>query len=378
MTNATPTMFRWEPPSKHQAESIGAYLSRGVSAENQDGRRNQLTHWKLGCNPANSGMAHVFCSNKDENDINLVSTFTVTPKNVWAWESEALWAEVGDTVTIPEFQRKGLFSKLHDSITASALDAGVKVMFGLPNQSSFPGYVRKLKWRVKENANLITATRLNGSTRFADMIADRLGNNRGAKVLQKIVKNPFFDRPLHFLITNWTKLQRSGDVQIEIVSEIPDEMTDLWRTVRSKVSICVIRDKEALNWRFIENPLSFKVFVARRNGKSVGYMVTHFERNAGSEFGRLSIADWLYDPSLGVEVGAALLRRALLEEDNAGVEVVSAWATTSSPFPLPWKRFGFVVRNAPKPFIIYPNDDGEKVVLDGGQWHFTLSDTDPF
>ena len=377
MSKEEPAIVQMEPVSEVQSLRIGAFLAQGTPTANPTQSRERLAHWKLTKNPFLQGFAHVMVSSSG-NEEYLASTFTATPKPMWAWGKEAIWAEVGDTVTAPEFQRRGLFSRLHNSIIASALEAGVETMYGLPNQNSLPAYVKKFKWIIKENANLINCTKITGTTRVADTISSRLPGSLAGRIAGGILKKSLFDKPVQLASRAWTRMQAQGDTEIEIISAFPDNFNELWTKVREHVSLSTLRNQQYLAWRFVENPLPFKIFSARRKGELVGYLVTHFEPNKDSSYGRLSIADWIYDPVAGKQVGSDLLRRALLEPQDGEVEVVSALSNRNSPFPLPWKKFGFLIRDAPKPLIFFPNDCGTQAANDPESWHFTLSDTDPF
>lgn len=56
-------------------------------------------------------------------------------------------AQSGATMTHPEHQGQGLFTKLAERTYESARDSGVDFVFGFPNQNSYPGFTRKLKWQ---------------------------------------------------------------------------------------------------------------------------------------------------------------------------------------------------------------------------------------
>ena len=56
-----------------------------------------------------------------------------------------------DTVTHPDYQRRGIFSRLTTRACDDARDQGIRLIFNTPNQNSAPGYL-KLGW--KETAHL--------------------------------------------------------------------------------------------------------------------------------------------------------------------------------------------------------------------------------
>ncbi|MGQ0743928.1 MAG: GNAT family N-acetyltransferase [Acidimicrobiales bacterium] len=51
-----------------------------------------------------------------------------------------------DTATHPDFQRRGIFSRLTTTALADLTAAGVELVFNTPNERSYPGY-RKLGWQ---------------------------------------------------------------------------------------------------------------------------------------------------------------------------------------------------------------------------------------
>jgi hypothetical protein len=55
-------------------------------------------------------------------------------------------AQSGDTMTHPTHQKKGLFTKLAQETYKNCLESGVSLVFGLPNQQSYPGFKYKLNW----------------------------------------------------------------------------------------------------------------------------------------------------------------------------------------------------------------------------------------
>jgi hypothetical protein len=59
-----------------------------------------------------------------------------------------LAAQSGDTITSPKHQRKGLFIFLAHLTIELAKKAGVKFIFGFPNENSSPGFYNKLKWEM--------------------------------------------------------------------------------------------------------------------------------------------------------------------------------------------------------------------------------------
>jgi len=62
-----------------------------------------------------------------------------------------LSAQSGDTMTHPQYRHKGLFVELSKITFQLCREAGVKLIFGFPNQNSYPAMVNILGWKMTEN-----------------------------------------------------------------------------------------------------------------------------------------------------------------------------------------------------------------------------------
>jgi len=56
-------------------------------------------------------------------------------------------AQSGDTMTAPEHRNKGLFVQLAKKTYQLAEEQGIQLVFGFPNENSFPGFKKKLDWQ---------------------------------------------------------------------------------------------------------------------------------------------------------------------------------------------------------------------------------------
>lgn len=60
-----------------------------------------------------------------------------------------LAAQSGATMTSPKHQKKGLFIKLASATYSRAAELGVELVYGFPNENSYPGFVKKLNWQFQ-------------------------------------------------------------------------------------------------------------------------------------------------------------------------------------------------------------------------------------
>jgi hypothetical protein len=57
-----------------------------------------------------------------------------------------LVAQSGDTITHIDHQKKGLFIELAKRTYELCIELSIKLVFGFPNENSYPGFIRKLNW----------------------------------------------------------------------------------------------------------------------------------------------------------------------------------------------------------------------------------------
>ena len=91
------------------------------------------------------GLKNIGFIAKDENG-NNTAYYGVFPITINYGSKSYLAAQSGDTMTVPEHRKKGLFVALAKETYRLARENGVQLVFGFPNQNSYPGFKNKLGW----------------------------------------------------------------------------------------------------------------------------------------------------------------------------------------------------------------------------------------
>ena len=94
-----------------------------------------------------------FAFNESEKPVayyGIVPCFTVIENQ------KVLIAQAVDAVTHPNHRRKGLFEKIVSLTTELATKEGVHFIFGVPNDLSYQGFIKKFNW--SQNGNLVKFT----------------------------------------------------------------------------------------------------------------------------------------------------------------------------------------------------------------------------
>ena len=77
-------------------------------------------------------------------------------------------------------------------------------------------------------------------------------------------------------------------LKITRISAFDDRINVLWETVSNDYEISIVRDKEYLNWRYIDMPgVNYAIYVAEKEGQILGYTVLRCREEHGLIFGRI-------------------------------------------------------------------------------------------
>jgi hypothetical protein len=384
-----------DPPTIEKAAEISRYL-QGQLPGNRFAERDGMTQWKLCDNETHPGFASAMVVGATDT---IVSMCTVTPKRLWRNGMEQPWAEIGDTFTDVAYlrkskllsparsalhqspstdrayPRKGMFESLVDASRSRAQAAGFRIVYGLPNEKSLPGYVKKLGFIVKEDLILekyvvLLSTRSLGLRTRASRIP----------VLKGVLCNPFIvegSRKLAKLALFLVSF-RHREILLEKVQFFGPEFDGLWERIRAKLPNAQVRDSRYLTWRYNKSPFSFDVLAARMGGQLLGYVATLTLHHEGENaFIHTILVDWLFDPDSRA-TREALLSGVVDYAFTKKADVVSAVVCRTSQLKLPFGRLGFVHRSVEMPVIVHSNEEGRELLADPSPWHFTLSDTDAF
>jgi hypothetical protein len=366
-------LMAWDPPDVSWANKISQFLQSQLAEPLPE--RNEFTRWKLCENEARSGFASVMLTVPGDA---IVSTCTITPKRFWRNGKEHFFGEIGDTFTDSQYLRKGMFGTLVNACRSRAKAAGIKAIYGLPNDQSLPGYVKKLNFKIKKDLILDSYVMPIGVKAIG--LRSRISR---FPLLRSLLCSSFvvtFSRKITWLFTS-ILLSQPKEISFDQVKVFGSEFDLLWKRCRSALENSQVRDSRYLAWRYEKNPFPVRIFAARHQNELVGYvalLTLGKDDKSRDEFRHTILLDWLYEPKAKVEAKTALLYMAIRFSYEDGADVLSVISSRITSLPLPFKRGGFFKRNIEMPVIFYSDEEGSNILEDPAGWHFTWSDTDSF
>lgn len=273
-----------------------------------------------------------------------------------------------DTMTSPDFRRRGILTKLGAIAYESWADAGVAAVLGLPNErwgsrTSALGWVKlfPLPWlRLPMRLDVMLA----GSRRVPRMLKTA-ARGVGALVSRVIARR-------------WQRhgMERQGIEIDEANVEMLSAFDTIWSKVSSHYEHSIVRDGEWVRWRYLEvEGFRYTVLLARANGEPEGYIAYRVDASRGRPTGY--IADLFAAPD-AVAIPRVLLGRALGDLWARRVGSVMATALPGSSLDRLLKATGFKPMPAAFSTEMVPLDPSLDLahLSEQGSWHLTAGDFD--
>jgi len=355
--------FKWKPVDLRGDDFTGISDLR-ENFENKGAKTNRRSYgpdyyfWKLRKNPVTNGS----CTIADVEG-NPVGFATVTPKRIKIKNEVIIGSEIGDTFTHPDFQRQGIFTEMVKGARESSISNGLHLIYGTPNNLSLPGYQKKCNFDVVPAAKV---SNLVMPLNFFRVFHTRFNSKSIAFGLSLAVA-PWI-KALRFLLTPRT---RADGISIQNSNTFPDTVDELWTRASKNYDVILERSKDYLNWRFVNNPDDYQIFLIHEHERLVGYFVLKIGFWSDLKVGY--IADIFADEndSRVLSIAARFIVNFYKEQR---VDLISTWLVDCPKMNI-FKRSGFF-KFKQVPIICYKNNLGLEVIKSDLKWYFTLSDSD--
>jgi hypothetical protein len=252
--------------------------------------------------------------------------------------SESMAAGLGmDLMVHPAFRNATLFVRLAEAHHERCLKAGLRILFGFPNDHSYLPLCRMLDWRPIEEIDAFDASqdalRVGGAACHA-----------------------------------W---------RIDPIVDFTPEFSAFWEQIRPKNEWAGARYHSWLQWRFRRRPLRrYPAWSARDDrGRLVGWLVAKVFRGTQAPIG--DVVDFWFSEK---DVALALFSAALDAFDAANVRTVSAWALAGTALYGMWVDWGLAPRGPRTHFAGRWTEASETAAFPdrGADWCVQKADSDVF
>ncbi|WP_198154658.1 GNAT family N-acetyltransferase [Plesiocystis pacifica] len=182
----------------------------------------------------------------------LVGQYAVSPRRLRSLGQDRVGGLSIDSMTHPEFKRRGVFAESGEACTKAMADRGFAFVYGFPNADSIRGFENKLGWKsIMPVPVLAKVLDLGG-------LAQTLGRPELRRWIslasRSLTRAPGVVGELGARLS----ATRGGRAvpPVRSFEGFGDWADKLWLRCRDQQRIAVIRDLEFLRWRYDERPES--------------------------------------------------------------------------------------------------------------------------
>ncbi len=310
--------------------------------------------WKYFTNPG--GDATVGLAMKGSR---VVSVVAATPKLVQVNSRDILAFELGDFITDREYRKRGLFSRLIQTVCNEAAGRGAGFVYVRPNEISFPILATTLSF---VEAQKIDARRyvVPSGVMFRKVgISPTVWRSLGVDWIARRLLLPSVD----------------DSVRVQRLVRFQDEMDKFWDDARRGYSFAIVRDAKYLNWRYVDCPTPYRLWIAYRGDRTAGYLVDFVSTTERTGY----LVD-VFTEQRDSAAAAALLRVAMNTMLNDGVQSVHTWTLQTGAVSAGARLLRRVFPLASKPHLHvamrYLDNGFSSGHLPSGGWQLTVGDFD--
>ncbi len=356
-------VHRFEPLGEQNAAAINALFQEVFAVH----RSLEHHRWKFLDNPDGQGIASVAIERATDR---AVAVNTGRPRRFWVEGEERVFIQVCETATAPDTRSLRLYRLVTGGVAWQGHAAGIPVAYG-GQTNEIAAQLGKRLFGYRQLFEIPTWER---------RLRVRLG-------LERVLGSP--GRLLAAGIDRLRRLSpcpEEAAFTFERVEGFDAGFDELWLRNRDRFRVACVRDAVALNYRYRDCPVGrHRIWLARREGRLVGYVVVRLWNRAGVELA--TVLDLLVDlDQAGLE--RALYSRASRDAEAQGSDFFHVAALPGSPAAealagLPGCRLGsrealdrVVCCLLPLDDPEDPAHDGLRSVFDPSSWYYTQGDAD--
>ncbi len=263
-----------------------------------------------------------------------------------------------DIITDVNYRGKGLFTELAKNLYPEAYKDNIALMYAFPNGKSIHGFIKYLNWHKIDPLPFIIKPLK--TKYFTNKIS--------------ILKN------LPNLPLSFKNYKKDKSIKIEIVDFFDDNVTQLWHEFSKNIKVAVNRDKQYLDWRYIDKPnQNYIIANAYQNDKLAGFIVFVTKEKHNGKIGY--IMELIYSLE-NKKVAKQLLDFATTKIKSENADCILAWCLDHSPnYKTFSKKWFITLPEKIRPIELHFayrvfNEKFKETIQNRKNWYISYSDSD--
>jgi hypothetical protein len=326
-------------------------------------QKRSIDHWKWKFldNPTNS-----ICIFVAEDSRYIVGQYAILPTQMNLQGEKIMGAQSLDTMTHSAYRKQGMFVSLAEQCFTQATSQNIGVLYGSPNEQSYPGFVNRLGWHD-----------LGKLPQLVKILDPKAIISRRTK---STIIATIAEKPASLLLKLWkgdSRPKSSEHVKIKNIDTFDAHFDALWVKIKGKLPVSVWKDSNYLNWRYVSCPdTNYTILAAEENNTLVGFIVL----KCGAEQNHNGyIVDFLCLPERAT-AAALLIRDGLDYLRRQGMYIAVCHMLEHSPFYQLFTSHGFFKYGDGLRLIVRLNMPSlpSSILLNYEQWYLVEGDFDTF
>ena len=174
-------------------------------------------------------------------------------------------------MTDPNYRRQGIFENLARGAFNEAKIKGINVIYGFPNEFSYPGFISKLGWHSMPRLQILFMP-----FNWKNTIKRKV-RNKFLQITLGSAAGLFFSK----LIFKAKKPPTIDGLVITRIRAFDQRFDEFWPTISNQSNIMLVRSRDYLNWRYCSPQVEFSIFTAEIDLKICGYVVIQHKSQNG-------------------------------------------------------------------------------------------------
>jgi hypothetical protein len=336
--------------------------------------------WKLGAvNPAGKGYLSVGIA-----DGEVIATISLTKKKILLNGKEYIAAEFGDAYCserffndlssyIPKEDRfqglssshylnKSIFGRIAFETTRRALDDGIRILYGTPNQNAFPSWVKRLGHFKFQEHPIYSVSR--PTYRFL------IARYKQLQPFSKLLK--LLDTSLSYLVKQYLQIRARKKITLEESVPSESEINNLWELTKPAFGFSFVRDFAYWEYRYFKHPLKKYRTVTLKSGNIVCGFVIICIQKVDTDSYCCNFVEWMVLPAYSL---AAVLADIIVKLRYDSINQFVSYANFASGDGNDFKS-NFFRKRFPVNITFYQTDLINPFFLKNMPFQFYMGSTD--
>ena len=359
------TMERvWSVRAYKKGDENGLFeLTKAVHPEKMYDREKWMRWWRWMYTENPAGSSRIWVA---DHDGKIVGQYPLILVNMKIEKRVTIASQNIDLMTHPDYRHQGMFSTLEKKALREAEKEGINITYGFPNEAAYPGHLKSGWFDVCPLQIIFKPFNLE------NIFKKRITNKFLLKICT-VMGNLFIS-----IFYKTKKPSKVDDLTISKVTSFDGRIDDFWKKISNDHKIITLRDKEYLNWRYVNVPdVDYTIYIAEKNEQIYGYIVLRCVEIQGLILGCIFDIISLLDQD---DVIHCLISKAIEYFEMEKVDVIYCKKIAKKKVRKIFRKNGFISSRFIKggQFCVYTSHPkiSETYLKNKKNWFIQLGDSD--